>query len=172
MEIINTQTDRQTDRQTENRQRDIMGNSFQLNTIQFMAYVTNENTQTHTLAYTHTYRDIQYKLIQEIKANDTGPTCRLNINRIDTRQPALHTSDILKPVIMSSSQCYNTSRSAFILYFALLVFVVKCSAGGQRICGSALTDVLASVCVNGFNYRIKRCRKYRIQIRMVSFQIL
>ncbi|XP_019891411.2 probable insulin-like peptide 4 [Musca domestica] len=58
---------------------------------------------------------------------------------------------------MSSSQCYNTSRSAFILYFALLVFVVKCSAGGQRICGSALTDVLASVCVNGFNYRIKRC---------------
>ncbi|XP_061401922.1 probable insulin-like peptide 4 [Musca vetustissima] len=69
---------------------------------------------------------------------------------------------------MSSSQCYNTSRSALILYFALFVFVGKCSAGRQRICGSALTDVLASVCVNGFNYRIKRCLEIEYEASKTS----
>ncbi|XP_075163774.1 insulin-like peptide 4 [Haematobia irritans] len=56
-----------------------------------------------------------------------------------------------------SSQCYTTFRLTSFLFFALFLLLQKTSAGRQRICGSALTEVLASVCVNGFNYRIKRC---------------
>lgn len=36
----------------------------------------------------------------------------------------------------------------------------NCAYGKQKLCGRVLTEVLATVCVNGFNYRIKRCCTY------------
>ncbi|KAM7359185.1 insulin-like peptide 4 [Cochliomyia hominivorax] len=65
-----------------------------------------------------------------------------------------------------SSQCSYNIRLTFILYLTL--FSLMDASGKQRICGKMLTDVLASVCVNGFNYRIKRCLEQEYEVPKTS----
>ncbi|KNC34282.1 hypothetical protein FF38_05944 [Lucilia cuprina] len=67
-----------------------------------------------------------------------------------------------------SSQCSRNLRLTFILYLTLFSLMEKYAFARQRLCGKVLTDVLASVCVNGFNFRIKRCLEQEYAIPKTS----